>query len=86
MVVYLTSIFEVYDGAIHVVVKLQLWTKDLAGTSSPTLPSPYKQSWMRVFRLFCEFQLCIGWGVGKEGDLQKEALFYEGTQKFTEKY
>ena len=52
----------------------------------PTLPSPYKQSWMRVFRLFCEFQLCIGSGVGKEGDLQKEALFYEGTQKFTEKY
>ena len=32
MVVYLTSIFGVYDGAIHVVVKLQSWTKDLAGT------------------------------------------------------
>ena len=32
MVVYLTSIFGVYDGAIHVVVKLQSWMKDLAGT------------------------------------------------------
>ena len=61
----------------------------------PTLPSPHKQRWMRVFRLFCEFQLCILWGggggvVGKEGELQenfeKEAIFYEGTQKITEKY
>ena len=57
----------------------------------PTLHWPHKQRWMRVFRRFCEFQLCIRWGrVGKEGQLQenfeKEALFYEGTQKITEKY
>ena len=67
MVVYLTSIFEVYDGAIHVVVKLQLWTKDLAGTSSPTLPSPYKQSWMRVFRLFLRVSTLYRVGGGEGG-------------------
>ena len=39
-------------------------------------PSPHKQYWTRVSRIFSEFQLCIGWG---EGDLQenfeKDALF-----------
>ena len=40
------------------------------------LPSPHKQCWTRVSRIFSEFQLSIGWG---EGDLQenfeKDALF-----------
>ena len=33
----------------------------------PTLHWPHKQRWMRVFRRFCEFQLCIRWGEGGEG-------------------
>ena len=40
------------------------------------LPSPHKQRWPSVPRIFSEFQLCIGW---KEGELQenfeKDALF-----------
>ena len=45
-------------------------------TQVQPLPSPHKQCWTRVSRIFSEFQLCIGWG---EGDLQenfeKYALF-----------
>ena len=29
-------------------------------------PHPHKQSWTRVSRIFSEFQLCIGWGWGRE--------------------
>ena len=31
-------------------------------TGSTPLPSPHKQCWTRVSRIFSEFQLCIGWG------------------------
>ena len=30
--------------------------------TGPTLPSPHKRCWMRVSRIFSEFQLCIEWG------------------------
>ena len=40
------------------------------------LPSPHKQCWTHVSRIFSEFQLCIGW---EEEELQesfeKDALF-----------
>ena len=55
-------------------------------TQAQPPPSPHKQCWTRVFRMFSEFQHCIriGWGGGGEGELQenfeKDALFYEGTQ------
>ena len=56
-------------------------------TQVQPLPSPHKQCWTRVSRIFCEFQLCIGWG---EGELQKhfenDALFYSGNREMTEKY
>ena len=32
------------------------------------LPSPHKQRWTRVSRIFSVFQLCIGWA---EGELQE---------------
>ena len=31
-------------------------------TQVQPLPSPHKQCWTRVSRIFSEFQLCIGWG------------------------
>ena len=33
-------------------------------TQVQPLPSPHKQCWTRVSRIFSEFQLCIGWGRG----------------------
>ena len=48
------------------------------------LPSPYKQRGTRVSRFFffSEFQLCMGWEQGDlQENLEKDALFYEGTQK-----
>ena len=72
-------------------LKLQsCWTKVLGHfwvifqfTQVQPLPSPHKQCWTCVSRIFFEFQLCMGWG---EGELQenftKDALFYEGTKKW----
>ena len=31
-------------------------------THAQPLPSPHKQCWTRVSRIFSKFQLCIGWG------------------------
>ena len=51
-------------------------------TQAQPLPSPHKQCWTRVSRFFSEFQLCIGWGEGElRENFEKDALFYEGTQK-----
>ena len=51
-------------------------------TQAQPLPSPHKQCWMRVSRIFFGFQLCIGWGEGElQENFKKDALFYEGTQK-----
>ena len=45
-------------------------------TQAQPLPSPHKQCWMRVSRIFSEFQLCIGWGEGElQEDFEKDALF-----------
>ena len=39
--------------------------------TGPIPPSPYKQCWTRVSRIFfSEFQLCIGW---REGALQENS-------------
>ena len=47
------------------------------------LPSPHKQRWTRVSRIFSECQLCLGW---REGELKenvgKDALFYKVTQNY----
>ena len=51
--------------------ELQSWTKVLGHfcisgrfqfIQAQTLPSPHKQCWTRVSRIFSEFQLCIWWG------------------------
>ena len=51
-------------------------------TQVQPLPSPHKQCWTRVSRIFSEFQLCIGWGEGElQENFEKDAQFYEGTEK-----
>ena len=40
-------------------------------TQVQPFPSPHKQCWMHVSRIFFEFQLCIGWG---EGELQEKLI------------
>ena len=38
------------------------------------LPSPHKQYWTRVSRIFSEFKLCIGWGKGElQENVEKDA-------------
>ena len=45
-------------------------------TQVQPLPSPHKQCWTRVSRIFSEFQLCIGWGEGElQENFEKGALF-----------
>ena len=44
-------------------------------TQVQPLPSPHKQCWTRVSRIFSEFQLCIGWGEGElQENFEKDAL------------
>ena len=54
-------------------------------TQVQPLPSPHKQCWTRVSRIFSEFQLCIGWG---EGELQfwQVCTVLTGNREMTEKY
>ena len=56
-------------------------------TQVQPLPSPHKQCWMRVFRIFFEFQLCIGW---EEEELRKNfpkrCIVLKGNREMTEKY
>ena len=48
-----------------------------------TPPSPHKQCWTHVSRIFSEFQLCIGWGEGElQENFENDALFLEGTEKW----
>ena len=60
---------------------LYFWSVFKFAQAQP-LPSPRKQCWTRVSRIFSEFQICIGW---REGELldnyEKDALFCESTQK-----
>ena len=45
-------------------------------TQVQLLPSPHKQRWTRVSRIFSEFQLCIGWGEGElQENFENDALF-----------
>ena len=46
---------------------LRFWSV-LQFTQVQPLPSPNKQCWTRVSKIFSEFQLCIRWG---EGELQE---------------
>ena len=82
--------------------KLQSWTKVLGhfcfsgaffnSHRSNPLPLPYKQCWTRVFRIFSEFQLCLGWGGGGggEGELARKSrerrTLLRGNREMTEKY
>ena len=51
-------------------------------TQVQPLPSPHKQCWTRVSRIFSEFQLCIGWGEGElQENFENAELFKEGTEK-----
>ena len=74
-------------------LKLQsCWTKVLGHfafmvifqfTQVQPLPSPHKQCWTCVPRIFFEFQLYIGWGEGElQENFKKGALFYEGSEKW----
>ena len=48
-----------------------------------TLPSPHKQRWTRVSRIFSAFQLCIGLGEGELQEISKMMhCFKEGTEKW----
>ena len=65
--------------------KLQSWTKvgillNFWGvfqfTHTLPLPSPHKQHWTHVSRIFSQLQLCIGWGEGElQENFEKDALF-----------
>ena len=45
-------------------------------TQVQPLPSPHKQCWTRVSRIFSEFQLCIGWEKGElQENFEKDILF-----------
>ena len=66
------------------VLQLQSWTNVLRHlrfwgvfqfTQDQPLPSPHKQCWTRVSRIFSEFQLCIGCGEGElQENFEKDAL------------
>ena len=48
---------------------------------TPPLPSPHKQHWTLVSRIFSEFQHCIVWGRGElQENFKRDLLFYGGIQ------
>ena len=50
------------------------------------LPSPHKQCWTRVSRIFSEIQLCIGWGEGELQENFKNDAVLRGSREMTGKY
>ena len=55
-------------------------------TQVQPLPSPLKQCWTRVSRIFSEIQLCIGWGEGElQENFENDAVF-RGSREMTGKY
>ena len=65
--------------------KVQSWTNSqdtfaFVGLSfnftCPTSPPPHKQRWMRISRIFPEFQLCTGWGKGGLQDIFRKLAWY----------
>ena len=56
-------------------------------TQVQPLPSPDKQFWMRVSRIFSVFQLCIGWEeVELQTKFRKGCTVLRGNREMTEKY
>ena len=60
-------------------------------TQVQPLPSPHKQCWTRVSRIFSEIQFCIGWGGGGGGEGELHENFendavLRGSREMTEKY
>ena len=50
-------------------------------THAQPLPSPHKQHWTLVSRIFSEFQRCIVWGRGElQENFKRDLLFYGGIQ------
>ena len=50
-------------------------------THAQPLPSPHKQHWTLVSRIFSEFQLSIVWGRGElQENFERDLLFYGGIQ------
>ena len=56
-------------------------------TQVQPLPSPHKQCWTHVLRIFTEFQLCIGWGEGElQENFEKKHTLLRGNREMTEQY
>ena len=55
-------------------------------TQVQPLPSPYKQCWTRVSRIFSEIQLCIGWGEGELQEHFENDAVLRGSREMTGKY
>ena len=55
-------------------------------TQVQPLPSPHKQCWTRVSRIYFEFQLCVGWGEGELREVFEEDAVLKGDREMTEKY
>ena len=55
-------------------------------TQVQPLPSPHKQCWTRVSRIFSEIQLCIGWGEGEVHENFENDAVLRGSREMTEKY
>ena len=55
-------------------------------TQVQPLPSPHKQCWTRVSRIFSEFQLCMGGGGRTARTFRKECTVLRGSQGMIEKY
>ena len=55
-------------------------------TQVQPLPSPHKQCWTRVSRIFSEIQLCIGWGEGEVHENFENDAVVRGSREMTGKY
>ena len=55
-------------------------------TQVQPLPSPHKQCWTRVSRIFSEIQLCVGWGEGELHENFENDAVLRGSREMTEKY
>ena len=55
-------------------------------TQVQPLPSPHKQCWTRVSRIFSEIQLCIGWGEGELQENFENDAALRGSREITGKY
>ena len=74
--VYFTkSCQQIYNHGKSLGTLLRFWSVSQFTQVGP-LPSPQKQCWAHVSRIFSEFQLCIGWGEGElEENFENDALF-----------